>query len=224
MDHSVQDENTHFHGQRVRKSARIAPRRFWRDSDVSHILRAFRWPGALRRKGKYIGGTAFLPIRLIQPRHGVIADQLDSHRIGWEAEFPPDALVEMLQRLDGHGNSALAVDNHRSPDNLDGRARFAVLGRSQPPSLVASELLIGPDNLLHEIVPDDVAFIEIDERNPFNPADDFKRLDQAGTPPGGQVNLRDVSGNDGLGVESQARKEHLHLFAGRVLSLVQNHE
>src|ERR1019366_7563391 len=137
---------------------------------------------------------------------------LDGHSACWEVEFPPDALVEMLQRLEGHGNSALAVDNHRGPDNLVSRVRFAVLARSGTSSLAAAEFLIGFDNLLHEIMPDDIAFIKIDERDPFNPAHNFERLDQAGTPPGGQVNLRDISGNDGLGVESQARKEHLHLF------------
>ena len=40
----------------------------------------------------------------------------------------------------------------------------------------------------------------------------------------GQVNLRDVAGDDGFGIEAEPREEHFHLFAGGVLGFVQNDE
>ena len=39
-----------------------------------------------------------------------------------------------------------------------------------------------------------------------------------------EVDLGDVAGDDGLGVEADAREEHLHLFGRRVLRLVENDE
>src|SRR4051812_17346992 len=55
--------------------------------------------------------------------------------------------------------------------------------------------LVGLDDLLHQLVADDVAVVELDELDPFDAAADFHRLDQPGHPSGRQVDLRDVAGD-----------------------------
>ena len=47
---------------------------------------------------------------------------------------------------------------------------------------------------------------------------------QTGCGTTGQVNLGDVTGNDHFRTEAQAGKEHLHLFGGGVLRLVEDDE
>ena len=42
--------------------------------------------------------------------------------------------------------------------------------------------------------------------------------------PRGQIDLRDVAGDDGLRSEAEARQEHLHLLGGGVLRFVEDHE
>ena len=123
MDHAVEDQDAHFNGQGTRKAARIAARGFRRDGDVADIFRALRRAGAIRGKGKHIGGPLLFAKRLVEPRHGVVADQLDGHGIGSEAEFAPGAFVELLQGVNGHGHAALAVDDHRNRNNC--RAGFS---------------------------------------------------------------------------------------------------
>ena len=62
-------------------------------------------------------GPRFLRNVHVEPRHGFVADQLNGHRLGSEAELAPDAFVELLQGVDGHGHAALAVDDHCDLDN-----------------------------------------------------------------------------------------------------------
>ncbi|MNR49976.1 hypothetical protein D3C85_1694330 [compost metagenome] len=52
----------------------------------------------------------------------------------------------------------------------------------------------------------------------------FHRVAQAGFLVARQVYLRYVTGDDRLGVEANTRQEHLHLFDGGVLALVENDE
>ena len=56
---------------------------------------------------------------------------------------------------------------------------------------------------------------------PFSISD---RLQQSGTPRIGQIDLRHVSRDHGLGVIAEPRQEHLHLLAGGVLRLVHDDE
>jgi hypothetical protein len=42
--------------------------------------------------------------------------------------------------------------------------------------------------------------------------------------PAREIDLRDVAGDDRLRAEPEARQEHLHLLAGRVLRLVEDDE
>src|SRR6266436_5694802 len=97
---------------------------------------------------------------------------------------------------------------------------------SLPPALRMPRimLLIRPDNLLHQIVPDHVFVAKLHRADSRNSPANFHGLDQPALLPARQVNLRDVPGNHGLRIESQPRQKHLHLLAGGVLRFVQNHE
>src|SRR5580698_2295682 len=85
-------------------------------------------------------------------------------------------------------------------------------------------LLIGADNLLDEVVADDVFFAELGNANALDFTADFERFDETGLFALRQIDLGDIAGDNGLGVETEARQEHLHLLAGGVLGFVQNHE
>src|SRR6478672_9858740 len=91
-------------------------------------------------------------------------------------------------------------------------------------SRAAAICVVCLDDRLHEFVADHVALIEVDERDAVDLADDFHRLDQARDARAGQIDLRDIAGDDGLRPEAEARQEHLHLFGGGVLGFVEDHE
>src|SRR5258708_35711993 len=78
--------------------------------------------------------------------------------------------------------------------------------------VAARERLVGLHDLLHELVPHDVAIVEVDERDSVDGADDLHRLDEPGGAPMRQVDLRDVAGDHRLRAEAEARQEHLHLL------------
>ena len=59
---------------------------------------------------------------------------------------------------------------------------------------------------------------------PSTPGQHLAHVDQPRAFARRQVDLRDVAGDDGLGVEAQARQEHFHLLDRGVLRLVQNNE
>src|SRR5215204_860799 len=80
------------------------------------------------------------------------------------------------------------------------------------------------DDRLHEFVTDDVAFVEVDERDPLNLADDFHGLDETREACTGQIYLGNVPGDHGLRAEAQAGQEHFHLFGGGVLRFIEDHE
>jgi hypothetical protein len=80
------------------------------------------------------------------------------------------------------------------------------------------------DDALHEAVADDVLAAEAHEVYPLDALEDLPHDDQAGTLVLGQVDLRDVAGDDHLRVEAQPREDHLHLLRRRVLRLVEDDE
>ena len=71
---------------------------------------------------------------------------------------------------------------------------------------------------------DDVFFAELVDADAGNAAADFHGFDEAGFLSRGQVNLGDVAGDDGFGIETEARQKHLHLFAGGILRFIENYE
>src|SRR6202166_4695627 len=85
-------------------------------------------------------------------------------------------------------------------------------------------LLVSADDLLHQIVAHDVLFAELDGANAIDLAADFEGFHEARLLSGRQVDLCDVTGDDRLGIKTQARQKHLHLLAGGILRLIENHE
>src|SRR3954447_6571825 len=109
------------------------------------------------------------------------------------------------------------------PDASDTTTRSRVSGSGIPAGEVRVRL-VRLDDLLHQLVADDVAIIEVDERDAVDRADDFHRLDEPAGAAGWQIDLRDVAGDHRLGAEAEPRQEHLHLLGGRVLRLVEDDE
>src|SRR2546422_3407644 len=83
---------------------------------------------------------------------------------------------------------------------------------------------VRPDDVAHQPVAHDVPVSQIAEPDPFDPGEDPLDLEQSGILSVGQVDLRLVSRDHRARVHAQAREEHLHLHASRVLSLIENHE
>src|SRR5438128_1781266 len=51
-------------------------------------------------------------------------------------------------------------------------------------------------DLLHQLVTNDVLFVEVDERNPLHVADHLQGFHQAGDSSCREIDLRDVAGDD----------------------------
>src|SRR6266581_9309494 len=83
---------------------------------------------------------------------------------------------------------------------------------------------VRPDDVAYQTVAHDVPVPQIAEPDSFDPGEDPLDLEQSGILPVGQVDLRLVSRDHRARVYAQAREEHFHLHAGRVLSLIENHE
>ncbi len=99
------------------------------------------------------------------------------------------------------------------------------LGAAPPtPFRAALVAVVGPDDLLHQGVAHHVHLGEVADLDALDPPKDVAGLHQAAHRAVGQVHLRDVPGDHGLGVVAQPCEEHLHLLAGGVLRLVQDHE
>src|SRR3712207_6162124 len=100
-----------------------------------------------------------------------------------------------------------------SPPSRTGRPRPSVTDTRKPLLSGSTAVgVVGLHDLLHELVPHDVLFIEPNERNPLDVADHLHRLDEAGRAAGRKIDLRDVAGDNRLRPEAETRQEHLHLF------------
>src|SRR5215475_1710877 len=118
--------------------------------------------------------------------------------------------------------SRTALDNTAalSLSILRNRWRLMISTRLEVDLLVV--LIVSLDDHLHQLMADDVALVEEDERDSFDAADDALRFHKARLATRRQVDLRHVAGDYGLRPEADARQKHLHLFRGRVLRLVEN--
>src|SRR5436190_6431790 len=83
-------------------------------------------------------------------------------------------------------------------------------------AVTARERFVRFDNLLDELVPHDVAVVEVHERDAFDVADDLHRFHEPRRAALRQIDLRDVARDDGFGAEADAREKHLHLLGRRV--------
>lgn len=84
--------------------------------------------------------------------------------------------------------------------------------------------VVGLDDFLHETMSNDVSLIEVDKFDTRNTVKNLPYFDQPRDPIRGQINLRNITRDDGFRVKTQTRKEHLHLFGSGVLRLIQNHK
>src|SRR5262245_16077126 len=119
-------------------------------------------------------------------------------------------------------STALNKAKARSLSILRNGWRLMISTRVEVDRLVV--LIVSLDDHLHQLMADDVAFVEEDERDSFDAADDALRFHQARLATRRQVDLRHVAGDYGLRPEADARQKHLHLFRGRVLRLVENNK
>src|SRR5271165_1307925 len=90
--------------------------------------------------------------------------------------------------------------------------------------VAALVIVIGADDALHQVVPHDVAFIEVAKANPVNVLQDIDHFQKSAAVRIRQINLRDVAGDDGFRVEPETGHEHLHLLGSGILRLVKNDE
>src|SRR5262249_20509117 len=120
--------------------------------------------------------------------------------------------------------SSTALDSvaARSLSILRNRWRLMISIRLEVDLLVV--LIVSLGDHLHQLMADDVALVEVDERDSLDAADDALSFHEARPAPRRQVDLRHVAGDHGLRTEADARQKHLHLLGGRVLRLVENDE
>src|SRR4051812_33843455 len=94
-------------------------------------------------------------------------------------------------------------------------------------TVAASAVLIlgvGPDDLSHESMANDVALVQVAERDSLDAWQQTFDLDQTRILPRRKVDLRLVACDDGFAVHPEPGEKHLHLRAGGVLGFVQNDE
>ena len=82
----------------------------------------------------------------------------------------------------------------------------------------------GFDDVFHQRMAHDVAFVELHDADVRNAAQNLHRAHQPAVAPAGQVDLRHVARDDEPRIAAHARQEHLDLRQGGVLRLVQNDE
>src|SRR6266540_424895 len=112
------------------------------------------------------------------------------------------------------------------------RSRSGVVGRRAPrarspdsPSSSALVAFVGVDDVLHDLVADDVARAELDEREARQALEDVADHEQPGAAATlDQVDLGDVAGDHDPRTEPEAGQEHLHLLGRGVLRLVEDDE
>src|SRR5947209_5900078 len=90
-------------------------------------------------------------------------------------------------------------------------------------SAVRAVLLVGVDDVLHDLVADDVARVEVHEAEAVDAAQHLVEAHEAAASTG-NIDLGHVAGDDGPGTEPDAGQEHLHLLGRGVLGLVEDDE
>src|SRR3954464_8781830 len=81
------------------------------------------------------------------------------------------------------------------------RGRVLVSRPARWPAILLAGSTVGfvrLDDLLHERMPHHVFFVEVNERDALDVAHDLHNFDEARLPRGRQIDLRDISGDDGL--------------------------
>src|SRR6266540_3581196 len=103
-----------------------------------------------------------------------------------------------------------------------GRPPRHARGRPSGPGLVVAA--VGLHDGLHDAVAHHATAGQVDEGEPVDAGEDLAHHVHPGVLTGGQVDLGDVAGDHGLGVQPEPCQEHLHLLRGGVLRLVEDDE
>src|SRR5579859_541803 len=131
----------------------------------------------------------------------------------------------MFQRPQRQRNFFLMVENRHFNNSTLRKIRSSIAGLSVGALRVRRFVFfVGANDALDEVVANDVFFAELGAADAFDFAANFERFDEAAAFAGRQIDLRGVAGDDGFGVETEARQKHFHLFAGGVLRFVENDE
>ena len=85
-------------------------------------------------------------------------------------------------------------------------------------------LIVGFDNVLHQLVTDHVPLVEVDEFDTLDVTQNLPHLNQAGDPFGRQIHLGNIASDDHLRVETESREKHFHLLRRGILRFVENDE
>src|SRR5437588_2139797 len=134
-------------------------------------------------------------------------NNIDSSTSPFRPSAPSTSLARRTQRMVSTGSSCCSSAAKTS---------IAMSGR-------AAGLLVGVDDVLHDLVAHDVAGVEVYETQPVDAIQHLVEADETAAAPG-HVDLGDVARDHRSGAESDARQEHLHLLGRRVLGLVEDDE
>src|SRR5262245_12155633 len=89
---------------------------------------------------------------------------------------------------------------------------------------LAAMVFVGIDDALDQRMAHDIGAFEKSECDAPDVREHSARLDEPALLAAGEIDLRDVAGDDRLGAEPDAGEEHLHLLGRGVLRLVQYDE
>src|SRR6185503_3066096 len=81
--------------------------------------------------------------------------------------------------------------------------------------------IVGSNDTLNQRMAHNVFLGEVHKLNAFHVRHDRSGFNQPGGFSRWQVDLSDVTGDHGFGIEPHARQEHLHLFGGSVLGFIE---
>src|SRR5215471_8723659 len=108
--------------------------------------------------------------------------------------------------------------------SLAAAIRLAELKRVLAREVLRAVGFIGADDSLYQRMPDDIAFVEMNERDTLDSGNHVPRFDQTGHLSERQIDLRDVARDDGLAAVADSCQEHLHLLGCRVLRFIEDDE
>ena len=187
-----------------------------RDDDVAQFVdRAARPVGGgdvvvdvVAFEGEHVGGSFHTAEALVQLGHGRIVHKADGDL---RVDGLPLALEhEQGQVANGKGGEGFLAMSVGDED-------FHGL------SCLSRRALVGGHDGRHQRVAHDVFAGKIAERDVVDALEDGAHLHKAALP-AGQIDLRDVAGDDDFRTEPQARQCHLHLLGRGGLGFVQDNE
>src|SRR6266542_2003724 len=118
--------------------------------------------------------------------------------------------------------SSTALDNAAARPLSISRNRWRLMISTRLEVDLLVVLIVSLDDHLHQLMADDVALVEVDERYSFDAADDALRFHQARLATRRQVDLRHVAGAYGLRPEADDRHKQPPLLRRHVQCPLEN--